>query len=142
MHISSKSTGTHMRRPPKKGKMRYIKVFSRNRIHSSKKSDSGTVFHSITIQKFALSLLVLSYGCFAIGMPISADEAQSAAWQEAFTLIDKGDRKKAAVKLEALLQNWPCPSQENFGFIIHSAIPMKNFATVRRRLGITRELLR
>ena len=84
--------------------MRYIKVFSRNRIHSSKKSDSGTVYHSITLQKFALSLLVLSYGCFAIGMPASGDEEHSAAWQEAFALIDKGNRKKAVLKLEALLQ--------------------------------------
>ena len=73
-------------------------------MHSRKKSGSGTVFHSITIQKFALSLLVLSYGCFATGMPISADEEHSAAWQEAFVLIDKGNRKKAVLKLEALLQ--------------------------------------
>ena len=84
--------------------MKYIKVFSRNRIQSSNKSHSGTVLHSIMIRKFALSLLVLAYGCFSIGMLVSADEGRSAAWQEAFAMIDKGNRKQAVLKLEVLLQ--------------------------------------
>ena len=84
--------------------MKYIKVFSRNRIQSSNKSHSGTVLHSIMIRKFALSLLVLAYGCFSIEMLVSADEGRSAGWQEAFAMIDKGNRKQAVLKLEALLQ--------------------------------------
>ena len=84
--------------------MKYIKVFSRNRIQSNNTSGSGTVLPALTIRKFALSLLVLAYGCFTIGMPASGNEEHSAAWQEAFALIDKGNRKKAVLKLEALLQ--------------------------------------
>ena len=37
-------------------------------------------------------------------MPAPGDEEHSAAWQEAFALIDQGNRKKAVLKLEALLQ--------------------------------------
>ena len=84
--------------------MKYIKFFSSNRIQSNNTSGSGAAFYSIIIRKSFLGLLALAYGCFAIGIPASGDEEQSVAWQEAFTLIDKGDRKKAAAKLEALLQ--------------------------------------
>ena len=84
--------------------MKYIKFFSSNRIQSNNTSGSGVAFYSIIIRKSFLGLLALAYGCFAIGIPASGDEDQSAAWQEAFALIDKGDRKKAAAKLEALLQ--------------------------------------
>ena len=84
--------------------MKYIKSSGRNRIQSSNKPGSGTALYSSIIRKLFLSLLALAYGCFAIGVPASADEKHSAAWQEAFTLIDKGNRKKAALKLEALLQ--------------------------------------
>ena len=62
------------------------------------------MLYSIIIQKIFLSLLVLAYGSFSIGMSVSADEGRSAAWQEAFALVDKGDRKKAVSKLETLLQ--------------------------------------
>ena len=81
-----------------------MKFFSRDRIQSKNKSGSGTALYSIIIRKFALSLLVLVYGCFAIGLPASGAEERSAAWQEAFALIDKGNRKKAVLKLEALLK--------------------------------------
>ena len=84
--------------------MKYIKSFSRNRIQSNNKPRSGTALYPIIIRKLSLSLLVLTYGCFAIGMSASGDEEHSAAWQEAFALIDKGNRKKAVLKLEALLQ--------------------------------------
>ncbi|MCE2416104.1 transglycosylase SLT domain-containing protein [Candidatus Poribacteria bacterium] len=84
--------------------MKYMKSFSRNRIQPNNKSGSGTALYSIIIRKLLLSLLALAYGCFAIGVSASADEEHSAAWQEAFALIDKGDRKKAVLKLEALLQ--------------------------------------
>ena len=84
--------------------MKYMKFFSRNRIQSSNKSGSETTLYSIIARKLFVSLLALAYGCFAIGVPASGDEEHSAAWQEAFALIDKGDRKKATLKLEALLQ--------------------------------------
>ena len=84
--------------------MKYMKSFSRNRIQPNNKSGSRTALYSIIIRKLLLSLLALAYGCFAIGVSASADEEHSAAWQEAFALIDKGDRKKAVLKLEALLQ--------------------------------------
>ena len=84
--------------------MKYIKFFSSTRIQSNNTSGSRAAFYSIIIRKSFLGLLALAYGCFAIGIPVSGDEDQRAAWQEAFALIDKGDRKRAAVKLEALLQ--------------------------------------
>ena len=84
--------------------MKYIKSFGRNRTQSNNKPGSGTALYSSIIRKLFLSLLALAYGCFVIGVPASGDEEHSAAWQEAFALIDKGNRKKAALKLEALLQ--------------------------------------
>ena len=84
--------------------MKYMTFFSRNRIQSRNKSGSGTALYSGIIRKLFLSLLALAYGCFAIGVQASGDEEYSAAWQEAFALIDKRNRKKATLKLEALLQ--------------------------------------
>ncbi len=81
-----------------------MEFFSRNRIQSSNTSGSGTALYASIVRKLFLSLLALVYGCFAIGVPASGDEEHSAAWQEAFALIDKGNRKKAVLKLEALLQ--------------------------------------
>ena len=99
--------------------MKYIKFLSGDRIQSSKKSDSGAVLHSIIIWKLFLKLLVLVYGCFSIGVLVSADEGHSAAWQEAFALVDKGNRKKAVLKLEALLQT---DLSESEAFEIHHAL--------------------
>ena len=84
--------------------MKYLKFFSRSRIRSSKKTGLSTVIDTIIIQKFFLGLLALVYGCLSIGISVSADEVHSAAWQEAFALVDKGNRRKAVLKLEALLQ--------------------------------------
>ena len=77
------------------------------------------MFHSIIIRNLFLHLLVLVYGCFSIGTLVSADEGQSAAWREAFALVDKGNRKKAVLKLEALLQTELSESEE---FEIHHAL--------------------
>ena len=93
-----------MRRTQKKDEMKYLKFFSRSRIRSSKKTGLSAVTDTIIIQKFFLGLLALVYGCLSIGISVSADEVRSAAWQEAFALVDKGNRGKAVLKLEALLQ--------------------------------------
>ena len=84
--------------------MKYLKFFSRSRIRSSKKTGLSAVIDTIIIQKFFLGLLALVYGCLSIGISVSADEVRSAAWHEAFVLVDKGNRRKAVLKLEALLQ--------------------------------------
>ena len=84
--------------------MKYINCFSRNRIQSSKRANPGIVLDAIIIHKFFWGLLILAYSCFAIGTLVSADEEHSDAWQEAFALVDKGDRRRAVSKLEGLLK--------------------------------------
>ena len=118
--------------------MKYIKFYSRNRIQSNKRSDSGTVLHSIIIRKLFLNLLVLVYGCFSIGVLASADEGRSVAWQEAFALVDKGNRKKAVLKLEALLQTNLSESEE---FEIHHALGY-NYEKLRNRPKAVRHYAR
>lgn len=129
MFILFKSTATDMRRLQKRDEIKYMKSFSRNRIQSNNTSGSGTALHSIIIRKLFLSLLALAYGCFAIGLPASGDEEYSAAWQEAFALIDKGNRKKATVKLEALLQTDLSESEK---LQIHHALGY-NYEKLRNR---------
>ena len=102
--VSIEPTRTNMRRTHRRIKMKYIKFFSSNRIQSSKKANPCTVLDSIIIQRFFFGLLVLFYSCFATGTLVFANEERSAAWQEAFALVDKGHRKSAVLKLEALLQ--------------------------------------
>ena len=118
--------------------MKYIKFYSRNRIQSNKRSDSETVLHSIIIRKLFLNLLVLVYGCFSVGMLASADEGRSVAWQEAFALVDKGNRKKAVLKLEALLQTDLSESEE---FEIHHALGY-NYEKLRNRPNAVRHYAR
>ena len=118
--------------------MKYIKFFSSDRIQSNKKSDSGAVLHSIIIRKLFLNLLVLVYGCFSIGVLVSADEGHSAAWQEAFALVDKGNRKKAVLKLEALLQT---DLSESEAFEIHHALGY-NYEKLRDRPKAVRHYAR
>lgn len=84
--------------------MKYIKPFSKNRIQSDPKAKLHAGSYSVIIQKFFCGLLVLVYSCLTIGAPVFADEERSDAWQEAFALIDQGNRKSAVLKLEALLQ--------------------------------------
>ena len=88
----------------KKNEMRYTQFISRNLTQPNIKLNPYTAFDSIIIQKFFWGLLVLVYSCFLTGTLAFAAEERSAAWQEAFTLVDKGQRKRAVLKLEALLQ--------------------------------------
>ena len=118
--------------------MKYIKFFSSDRIQASKKSDLGAVLHAIIIQKLFLYLLVLVYGCFSIGVLVSADEGHSAAWQEAFALVDKGNRKKAVLKLEVLLQTGLSESE---AFEIHHALGY-NYEKLRDRPKAVRHYAR
>lgn len=118
--------------------MKYIKFFSSDRIQSSKGLGSGTVSHSIIIRKLFLNLFVLVYGCFSIGVLVSADEGHNAAWQEAFALVDKGNRKKAVLKLEALLQTGLSESEE---FEIHHALGY-NYEKLRDRPKAVRHYAR
>ena len=84
--------------------MKYTKFFSRNQIQSDKKANPYTVLDSNIIQKFFCGLLVLVYSCFVTAPLVAAGEDHSAAWQEAFALVDKRHHKSAVLKLEALLQ--------------------------------------
>ena len=109
--------------------MKYLKFFSRSRIRSSKKTGLSAVTDTIIIQKFFLGLLTLVYGCLSIGISVSADEVRSAAWQEAFALVDKGNRRKAVLKLEALLQT---DLSESAKLEVHHALGY-NYEKLRNR---------
>ena len=109
--------------------MRHIKFFSRNLTHSDKKANPHTVLDSIIIQKFFWGLLVLICSCFVTDTPVFADAERSPAWQEAFTLVDKGNRKSAVLKLEALLRTDLSESEK---FEIHHALGY-NYEKLRNR---------
>ena len=109
--------------------MKYLKFFRRNRIRSSRKIGLSAALDTIIIQKFFLGLLALVYGCLSIGISVSADEVRSAAWQEAFALVDKGNRRKAVLKLEALLQTDLSESEK---LEIHHALGY-NYEKLRNR---------
>ena len=109
--------------------MKYLKFFSRSQIRSSRKAGLSAVLDTIIIQKFLLSLLALVYGCLSIGVSVSADEVRSGAWQEAFALVDKGNRRKAVSKLEALLQTDLSESEK---LEIHHALGY-NYEKLRNR---------
>ena len=84
--------------------MKYLKLFRRDRIQSSKKANLCIILDSVIVRPFFCGLLILAYGCFASGTLVSAAEERSAAWQEAFALIDEGNRRRAVSKLEGLLK--------------------------------------
>ena len=84
--------------------MKYTKFFSCNQIRSDKKANPYTVFDFNIIQMFLSGLLVFVYSCFLTVPLVAAGDGRSAAWQEAFALVDKRHRKSAVLKLEALLQ--------------------------------------
>lgn len=106
-----------------------MKFFSKSRMQSSQKTDLGAVLDTVIIRKFFLGLFALVYGCFTIGISVSADEGHSAAWQEAFALVDEGNRRKAVLKLEALLQTDLSDSQK---LEIHHALGY-NYEKLRNR---------
>ena len=83
--------------------MKHLNFLDRDPIQLGKKADPHTSNIVIT-RLFLWGLLMLVCVCFALETPVSADEVHSEAWQEAFALIDKGDRRRAVSKLEGLLQ--------------------------------------
>ena len=111
-----------------------MKFFNRSRVQSNPKTDLDTVI----IRKFFLGLLALVYGCLSVGLSVSADESHSAAWQEAFALVDKGSRSKAVLKLEALLQT-NLPESEKLE--IHHALGY-NYEKLRNRPKAVRHYAR
>ena len=84
--------------------MKYTKFFSRNPIRSDKKANPYTVFDFNRIQMFLSGLLVLVYSYFLTVPLVPTGDGRSAAWQEAFALVDERHREGAVLKLEALLQ--------------------------------------
>ena len=115
--------------------MKHPKFFSRNRMRSSESTDPSIILGSIMIYKFSWGhkffwgLLLLAYSCFAVGTLASAEEARSDTWQEAFALIDKGERRRAVSKLEGLLQS-DLPESEKLK--IHHALGY-NYEKLRNR---------
>ncbi|MCY3741958.1 MAG: transglycosylase SLT domain-containing protein [Candidatus Poribacteria bacterium] len=85
--------------------MKYINFFSRNRTQFSERTNPGIILDATIIHNFFWGLLLLACSCFAGATLASAEEARSDAWGEAFTLIDKGERRRAVSKLESLLQS-------------------------------------
>ena len=118
--------------------MRHIKFFSRYLTQSDQKAHPYTVLDSIIIQKFFWGLLVLVYSCFVTGTAVFADEERSAAWQEAFALVDKRHRKSAVLKLEALLQTGLSESEK---LEIHHALGY-NYEKLRNRPKAVRHYAR
>lgn len=93
-----------IRRTAKTPEMKHIIFFSSNRIQSNQTANSYIALDFMIIQKFFWGLLVLAFSCLVIGTPVFADKERSAAWQEAFALVDKRHHKSAVLKLEALLE--------------------------------------
>ncbi len=84
--------------------MKYTIFWGINRIQSDLKVKLHAGSYPILIQRTFYGLLALVYSCLTIGIPVFADEEHSAAWKEAFALIDQRNRKSAVSKLEVLLQ--------------------------------------
>ena len=82
--------------------MKHINSFSRNRTRSGEGANPNIIF---IIHKFFWGLLVLAFCCFTLETSVFADEKHSDAWNEAFALIDKRDRRRAVLKLEGLLKS-------------------------------------
>ena len=118
--------------------MKHLKFFRRARIQKDQKANPRCPLAPIIIRPFLWSLLILVCACFAFGTPVSADEVHSKAWQEAFALIDKGDRKRAVSKLEGLLQT-DLPESEKLK--IHHALGY-NYEKLRNRPQAVRHYAR
>ena len=107
--------------------MKHPNFFSRNHIQSNKRGSQGTVLYPIISHKFFWGLLLLACSCFAGATLAAAEEARSDAWREAFELVDKGERRRAVVKLEGLLQ---------------SSLPESDKLKIHHALGYNYEKLR
>ena len=60
--------------------------------------------HVTKYHQYLLGSLVLAIICLSVGVPISAEEDYNPIRDAAFTLVDRGDYKRAVPKLESLLQ--------------------------------------
>ena len=118
--------------------MKHIIFFSGNRNQSDKKANPYTVLDSIIIRNFLWGLLVLICCSFVTGTSVFAAEERSAAWQEAFALVDKGHRKSAVLKLEALLQTDLSESEK---LEVHHALGY-NYEKLRNRPKAVRHYAR
>ena len=118
--------------------MRHIIFFSRSLTYSDKKANPYTVLDSIINQKFFWGLLVLICSCFVTDTSVFAEVERSPAWQEAFALVDKGHRKSAVLKLEALLQTDLSESEK---LEIHHALGY-NYEKLRNRPNAVRHYAR
>lgn len=117
--------------------MKHLKFFSSDQIQLDKRANPH-ILCIIMMRPFLWGLLMLVCACFAFGTPVSADEVRSEAWQEAFALIDKGDRKRAISKLESLLQA-DLPESEKLK--IHHALGY-NYEKLRNRPQAVRHYAR
>ena len=91
------------------------------------------------ILKFLLGILVIiSCSCITSGSLISADEEHNAALQDAFELINKGNRKLAVSKLESLLKTGLSESEK---LQIHHVLGY-NYEKLRNRPQAVRHYVR
>ncbi len=60
--------------------------------------------HNTNYLQYLLGSLVLAIICLSVSVPISAEEDYNPIRDAAFTLVDRGDYKRAVPKLESLLQ--------------------------------------
>ena len=117
--------------------MKHLNFFSREQIQLAKRANPH-ILNIVIMRPFLCGLLLLVCACFALEMPVSADEVRSEAWQEAFALIDKGDRKRAVPKLESLL-NTDLPESEKLK--VHHALGY-NYEKLRNRPQAVRHYAR
>ena len=117
--------------------MKHLNFWGRAPIQLDKKANPHLLTIVIT-RSFLCGLLVLVFACFALETPVSADEMRDKAWQEAFTLIDNGEHKRAVSKLEGLLQT-DLPESEKLK--IHHALGY-NYEKLKNRPQAVRHYAR
>lgn len=117
--------------------MKHLNFWGRNQIQLDKRANPQ-ILNIVIARPLLCGLLMLVFACFALESPVSADEVRSQAWQEAFALIDKGDRKRAVSKLEGLLQT---DLSESDKLKIHHALGY-NYEKLRNRPQAVRHYAR
>ncbi len=117
--------------------MKHPNFFGRDQIQLNKRANPH-ILNTVIMRLFLWGLPMLVCACFASETPVSADEVRSEAWQEAFALIDKGDRKRAVSKLESLLET-NLPESEKLK--IHHALGY-NYEKLRNRPQAVRHYAR
>ena len=117
--------------------MKHLNFLDRDQIQLGKKANPH-ILNIVIMRLFLWGLPLLVCACFALETPVSADEGHNEAWQEAFSRIDKGDRKRAVSKLEGLLQT-DLPESEKLK--IHHALGY-NYEKLRNRPQAVRHYAR